>query len=468
MKLKFCGADKEVTGSSHLVTLEDGYNILLDCGLYQGADDEMDDFNEKWLFDPKKIDCLILSHAHIDHCGRIPKLVKDGFNGIIYCTHATRDIAAIMLMDSAKIQESDAHYQNEKLVKKHKKESKIIKPLYTIEDAQHAMRFFVCFNYEKWFNVHKNVRVLLRDAGHILGSASVTLEITENEKLTTLGFTGDIGRPNRPILKDPVQMPLCDYLISESTYGDRDHVQAPEETEKFIKIIHDTCIINKGRVIIPAFSLGRTQEILYIMDQLYNAGKLPLVPIYLDSPLAINATEVFRVHPECFDDELHKYMLTDSNPFGFNTLQYVKDVDMSKGLNGDHKPCVIISASGMANAGRIRHHIFNNIENPKNTLLFVGFCSAHTLGGIIRSGAKEIKLFGEIKKVNAKIEIMDSFSAHGDRHEMLDFISNQKSSLKKLFLVHGEKETQLRYKAFLQDAGFNNIEIPNLSETIQL
>lgn len=468
MKVKFCGADQEVTGSSHLITLDDGFNILLDCGLYQGADEEMDDFNEKWLFDPKKIDCLILSHAHIDHCGRIPKLVKDGFEGIVYSTHATRDISSIMLLDSAKIQENDAQYHNEKLVKKHKISKKIMEPLYTMQDAQHAMSHFVCYHYEMWFNVHPNVRVLFRDAGHILGSASVTLEITEGNKKTIFGFTGDIGRPNRPILKDPMPMPNCDYLICESTYGDRDHIEAPKETERFIQIIHDTCVKNKGKVIIPAFSLGRTQEILYIMDQLYNEGKLPKVPVFLDSPLAINATEIYRLHPECFDDELHDYMLTDPNPFGFNTLQYVKNVDTSKSLNTSNKPCVIISASGMANAGRVKHHIFNNIENPKNTIMIVGYCTPHTPGGVLRSGAKEIKLFGQVKQINAKIEIMDSFSAHGDRHEMLSFIENQKTSLKKLFMVHGEKETQLHFKSFLEEAGFSNIEIPRLSQTIEI
>jgi len=468
MKVKFCGADQEVTGSAHLITLEDGFTILLDCGLYQGADDDMEDFNEKWLFDPKKIDCLILSHAHIDHSGRIPKLVKDGFEGIIYSTHATRDITSIMLLDSAKIQEMDAKYNNEKLVKKHKLVKKIIEPLYTMQDAQHAMSHFVCYNYEMWFNVHPNVRVVFKDAGHILGSASVTLEIKEGDKLIKFGFTGDIGRPHRPILKDPVPMPECDYLICESTYGDRDHIQAPKETEKLIQIIFDTCIKKRGKVIIPAFSLGRTQEILYIMDQLWNTGQLPHVPVYLDSPLAINATEIYRLHPECFDEELHDYMLSDPNPFGFNTLQYVKNVDTSKGLNASKKPCVIISASGMANAGRVKHHIFNNIENPKNTILIVGYCTPHTPGGVLRSGAKEIKLFGQLKQINARVEILDSFSAHGDRHEMLSFIENQKNSLKKLFMVHGEKETQIHFKTFLEDAGFKNIEIPRLSETFEL
>lgn len=468
MNIKFCGADREVTGSSHLITLADGFTILLDCGLYQGEDEQMEHFNEKWLFNPKKLDCMILSHAHIDHSGRIPKLVKDGFQGKIYATPATRDISSIMLMDSAKIQETDAKYQNEKVAKKHKQSKKKVEPLYTIQDAQYAMRFFATYNYEIWFHVHPKVRVLFRDAGHILGSASVTLEIQEGDRKIMLGFTGDIGRPDRPILNDPVPMPECDYLICESTYGDRDHLEAPQEKDRFARIIHDTCVKNKGRVIIPAFSLGRTQEILYIMDQLYNEGKLPLVPVYLDSPLAINATEIYRLHPECFDAELHDYMLTDANPFGFNLLQYVKTVDTSKSLNSSEEACVIISASGMANAGRVKHHLFNNIENPKNTILIVGYCTPYTPGGMLRAGAKEITLFGEAKQVNAKVEIMDSFSAHGDRHEMLDFIKNQKNSLKTLFMVHGEEETQLHFKQFLQDAGFKDIQIPHLSQVAEI
>lgn len=468
MIIKFCGADQTVTGSSHLITLIDGFTILLDCGLYQGHEDDLRDFNSKWNFTPSKIDCLVLSHAHIDHCGRIPQLVKDGFRGKIYCTHATRDITAIMLLDSARIQEMDAKYYNENLSKKKRKEHKTREPLYTVADAQYAMQFFVSFNYEIHFNVHPDVKVLFRDAGHILGSASVTLAINENGIVKTLGFTGDIGRPERPILNDPIPMPQCDFLICESTYGDRDHIEAPEETDRFINIINETCVIKKGKVLIPAFSLGRTQEILYILDKLSNEGRLPKIPVFLDSPLAINATEIFGMHPECFDAELHKYMMTDPNPFGFNTLQYVKTVEFSKSINASKQPCIVISASGMANAGRIKHHLYNGIENPNNTVLIVGYCTPQTPGGVIRSGASEVRLFGEIKQIRARVEVMDSFSAHGDRHEMLDFIKNQIPGLKRLFLVHGEKETQVHFKQFLTEAGFNNIEIPYLTQTIVL
>jgi len=468
MQLKFCGAAGHVTGSAHLITLEDGFTVLLDCGLYQGSGEDMANFNLKWMFNPADINCLVLSHAHIDHCGKIPKLVKDGFRGIIYSTPATRDITSIMLMDSAKIQHSDAEFYNKRKRKANKDFKELRQPLYDSEDVRMTMSLFVSMPYHHDFKVHPDVLVKFRDAGHILGSANVHLTVSESGQITRLGFTGDIGRPLRPILNDPEPMDACDYLIAESTYGDRVHKAAPAETQDLIRVIKETCVERRGKVIIPAFSLGRTQEILYILDQLYNEGKLPKVPVYMDSPLAINATEIFRIHPECFDKELSEYMLVDENPFGFNTLSYMRSVEMSKSLNLDDEPCIIISASGMANAGRIRHHIYNNIENPKNTILFVGYCSPGTLGGILKSGVPEVKLYGEIKQVRAKIEILESFSAHGDKNEMLDFMKNQIPNLKTMFLVHGEPIPQKSYKEFLLNAGFKNIQIPSLGESVTL
>jgi metallo-beta-lactamase family protein len=469
MKIKFCGAAQEVTGSAHLITLDDGFQILLDCGLYQGGGDDdgqasegnpLTGFNEKWLFDPKDIGCLILSHAHIDHTGRVPKLVRDGFKGKIFATHATRDLCAIMLLDSAKIQEGDADRHN-----RHKRDDEPEEePLYTIENVQLAMHQFVSYNYEQWFDVHPNVRVLFRDAGHILGSATVTLEITEAGKKTMFGFTGDIGRPDRPILGDPLQMPELDYLICESTYGDRDHESAPAEMDKFIEVIRHTCVEKKGKVIIPAFSVGRTQEIVYMLDQLQHAGKLPHISVYVDSPLAVNATEVFINHPECFDSELHRYMAEDENPFGFNNLYYIRGSEGSKQLNTINKPCIIISASGMMNAGRIRHHLLNNIENHRNTFLIVGYCTPNTPGGKLRAGAKSLHIMGQFKQVLADIVIMDSFSAHGDRGEMLDMLANQTKTLKKIWLVHGTIDRQEKWREFLDAHGFNNIGIPALGD----
>ena len=468
MTIKFCGAAQEVTGSAHLITLESGYQILLDCGLYQGQNQAMKKFNENWLFDPASIDCLILSHAHIDHSGRIPKLVKDGFTGCIHCTHATRSLCAIMLLDSAKIQERDAQYYNEKLKKKKKSKKKPREPLYTSEDVTLAMNYFFGYSYERWFRISKEVEVLFRDAGHILGSASVTLRITENGKTTMFGFSGDIGRPNRPILRDPKPMPEVDYLICESTYGDKDHEAKPGEEKRFLNIIKKTCLRKRGKLIIPAFSIGRTQEIVHMLDRMESAGILPRLPVYVDSPLAVNATTIFGVHPECYDNNLHEYMLIDDNPFGFNNLTYVKEVALSKQLNHSQQPCIIISSSGMMNAGRVRHHLFNSIDNRKNTFLIVGYCAPDTPGGMLRNGIEKIKLYGEWKPVRAEIEVMESFSAHADRNEMLDFIDNQKKGLKQLFLVHGIKDRQEKFQEMLHQNGFSKVEIPKLGETFSI
>ena len=469
MEVKFCGASRRVTGSSHLITLDNGYRILLDCGLNQGKGRDVWDLNNKWYFDPASIDCLILSHAHIDHSGRIPQLVKDGFKGNIYCTHATRSLCAIMLLDSAKIQERDVEWYNKKILKKRKKSKHQLRvPLYVSENVPPAMDLFVGFGYNRWYRISDHAEVLFRDAGHILGSASVTLKLKENGEEIMFGFTGDIGRPERPILRDPQMMPEVDYLICESTYGDKLHDSAPAQHDKFLNCIVKTCIDKKGKLIVPAFSVGRTQEIVYMLDQLENEKRLPKLPVYVDSPLAVNATQVFGSHPECFDQDLSEYLLIDENPFGFNDLNYVRDVNGSKRLNSKKDPCVIISASGMMNAGRIKHHLYNNIENPKNTFLIVGYCSPGTPGHLLRNGAEEIRVFGDVKKVKADIDIMYSFSAHGDQNEMYDFIRHQKQRAKKIFLVHGEYDTQKDFKYYLQGKGFKDVIIPDLGHKFHL
>lgn len=469
MELKICGAAQEVTGSAHLVTLDSGIKILLDCGLFQGSD--IEHLNTKWLFDPAEIDLLILSHAHIDHCGRIPKLVKDGFKGPIMCTHATRSLCAIMLLDSAKIQVADAEYHNRKFAKKiasgRKVKNKKItyaEPLYDENDVQRAMEKFISFSYNVWYRITRDTEVYFTDAGHILGSSSVALRIKEKGETIRLGFTADIGRPNRPILRDPQPLPPVDYLICESTYGDRLHEQAPSEIVEFLEVIKTTCVHKRGKLIIPAFSLGRTQEILYMLDQLENKGLLPRIKVYVDSPLAVNVTTVFGLHPECYDEEMSTYLLTDNNPFGFNDLKYIKSVDESKALNYTDDPCIIISAAGMLNAGRSVHHLYNSIEDPRNTFLLVGYATPETPGGKLRRGDKIIKVFGEEKEVRATIVVMDSFSGHGDRDEMTNFITNQKATCRRLFLVHGELETQKNFKAHLQHQGFGRIEIPTLGQ----
>lgn len=465
MKIKFCGAAREVTGSCHLITLDDGFTILLDCGLYQGRNEAMADFNEKWLFEPSKIDCLLLSHAHIDHTGRLPKLVKDGFNKTIYATHATRDLSGLMLLDSAKIQENDAEY-DKKRAKKQGKTSES-EALYTVEDARQTLQLFAGYNYNVWFKIKENVDVMFTDAGHILGSASISIKITEGSKITRLGFTADIGRPNRPILRDPQPMPPCDILLCESTYGDRLHHAAPEETTRFQAIIEATCVKKRGKLIIPAFSVGRTQEVVYILDKLVEAGKLPPIPVYVDSPLAVEATTVFVNHPECFDDEVHDYLMQDPNPFGFRNLNFVRDTEGSKKLNSSQEPCIIIASSGMANAGRVKHHIANNIENPATTILIVGYASANTPAGQLRDGAKTIELFGKDLTVRADVEVMDSFSAHGDYNEILQMIDNQIDSCKNLFLVHGDYAVQQVFQDFLHKNKFESVSIPALGDEVE-
>lgn len=464
MKIKFCGAAQEVTGSAHLVTLDDGTTILLDCGLYQGSSSDMKDFNETWQFDPKTIDILVLSHAHIDHSGRIPKLVKDGFKGKIYATHATRSLCSIMLLDSAKIQESDASYYNRKMRKRKKKFDRR-EPLYSTKDAKRAVDRFVALPYDRWQRIHDQVEVQYRDAGHILGSASVTLRYKKKDgSIKMIGFTGDIGRPDRPILRDPQPMPACDYLISESTYGDRFHENKPQEVEHFLRIIHETCVVNKGKLLVPAFSIGRTQEIVHMLDQLETAGRLPRIRVFVDSPLAVNATVIFGAHPECYDSDLNEYMLIDDNPFGFNNLTYVKSVEQSKAINDSKEPCIIISSSGMMNAGRVKHHLFNVIENKRNTILIVGYCAPNTPGGKLRAGHTNLHLFGQNKQVLANIEMMDSFSAHGDQTEMLDFLRNHTEKAEHLFLVHGNLPSQQVFQGELQKIGFSSVEIPKLGQ----
>lgn len=463
MKIKFCGAARTVTGSCHLLTLSNGYKILLDCGLYQGVEADLKDFNREWLFDPADIDVLILSHAHIDHSGRIPKLVKDGFQGKIICTNATYDLSAIMLQDSAFIQEKDATWDNKRMGLSGKD---MIQPLYKVSDVIECLNQFESINYEEWFEISPQVKLLFRDSGHILGSASITLEITEeNRPPFYFGFSGDIGRPDRMILKDPAPMPQLDYLICESTYGGRFHEDMPRETERFLKILTETCVKNKGKLIIPAFSVGRTQEIVYMLDKLESSGRLPKIQVFVDSPLAVNATEIFRAHPECFDDEISMYMMTDPNPFGFNNLFYLREAEDSKKLNTMEGPAIIISASGMMEGGRIRHHIYNHIEDTRNTILFVGFAPEHTLAGRIRNGADKIHLFGEEKMVKAGIEIMDSFSAHGDQDEMLTYLSNQQTArLKHIFLVHGDYERQMEFREALSNKGYRKISIPLMEQ----
>lgn len=462
MKIQFNGATQTVTGSNHLITLDNGFKVLLDCGLYQGNEEQLEDFNCQWYYNPAEIDVLILSHAHIDHCGRIPKLVKDGFKGKIYCTSATRDLAVIMLMDSAQIQENDVKYER-------KKTGFDKNPLYTVLDAKNCFKYFRCVEYNNWFTVNENIQALFLDAGHILGSASVTLKINEQGKETTLGFTGDVGRFRRPILNDPAPMLPLDILITESTYGGETHEDETNTKQHLLNIIEDTCLKKRGKLIIPAFSLGRTQELLYHLDRLYNAGKLSNLPVFVDSPLAMNASQVYMMHPECFDDEVHNIMRKDDNPFGWNNMRYVKNTEQSKLLNTSTEPCIIIAASGMANAGRIKHHLFHQLNKPENTVLIVGYCAEGTLGKQLVDNAERVTIFHQEIDVLANIEILNSMSAHADQAELLRFLSNQHpDKLKKIFLVHGEPKKQEALKVALSERHFESIEIPQLGQSFEV
>ncbi len=466
MKIKFCGAAQTVTGSNHLITTDSGLQILLDCGLFQGRQAYIDQLNANFLFDPKQIDYVILSHAHIDHCGRIPLLVKLGFKGKIFCTSATKDLCEIMLLDTAYIQEKDNEWHNER---RKRKGEEPIPPLYTVKDAERCLKFFVTADYENIHEINDEVSFQFRDAGHILGSASVAVIIKDRGKETRIGFTGDIGRWQRPILKDPETMQDVDYLITESTYGGKSHQKEPDDQWELLELIERVCMKQGGKIIIPAFSLGRTQEIVYVLDKIYHQRNLPRIKVFVDSPLSTNATEIYRNHEECFDHEIMKHLRSDPDPFGFGGLTYIQDANESKQLNLLREPCIIISASGMAEAGRVVHHIRNNIENERNAILFVGFCAEGTLGSRIRKKPEYVKIFGEEKKIRAQIEIMDSFSAHADHDEILQFLNPlDKKRIKKVFLVHGEQESQQALQNAMLTEGYRNIHIPEYGEVFEI
>ncbi|MBQ7280276.1 MAG: MBL fold metallo-hydrolase [Bacteroidales bacterium] len=466
MKIDFLGAAHEVTGSKHLITTKKGLKILLDCGMYQGKGLETDAMNRDLGFDPKEIDYLVLSHAHIDHSGLIPYIYKLGFNGTVVCTPATRDLCAIMLADAGRIQESDVHTFNKK---RQRQGLEPVEPIYTMQDAQACMGCFISVPYHKKFNIEGEVTIEFFDAGHILGSALVYLEIREGRKTIKLGFTGDIGRYNKRILKDPEPFPQVDYLLMESTYGDRLHTTIDNAEQELLMAVLDTCTKKRGKLIIPSFAIGRAQEIIYALDRLRNKGLLPDIDVFVDSPLSVSATNIMRLHTECFNDEISEYMKTDNDPFGFDRLQYVLSVEASKALNVRNKTCIIISASGMMEAGRVKHHIANNIENPRTTILCVGYCEPSTLGAKIMRGDKVVSIFGQMHEVRCDLRRIDSLSGHGDYSEMLRYIGCQDvRKLKKIFLVHGEEQTQMKFRETLLQAGYRDVSAPAFRESVEL
>lgn len=467
MKIRFLGAAREVTGSKHLIITDAGKKILLDCGMYQGKGLETDSMNRNLGFDPAEIDHLILSHAHIDHSGLIPYMYKLGFRGSIVCTNATRDLCAVMLADSAHIQELDVKWFNKKRARNNLKP---VEPIYSVYDAEECIKLFIGIGYNRRFNINDAVNVKFTHSGHMLGSAIVNLEIIENGQKKHIAFTGDIGRSKNKILLPPAPFPQCDYLIAESTYGDRLHTNEEESKDELLRIVNETCVKNGGKLIIPAFSVGRTQEIVFVLNDLYNSGQLPHIKVYIDSPLSVNATEVFRLHTECMNESVREVMKYDDDPFGFRSLRMIRNVEDSKALNTIDEPCIIISSSGMAEAGRVKHHIANNVSNWRNTILMVGYCSPTSLGARLQEpGLRFISIFGEMHEVNARIERIDAFSGHGDYNEMIQFLDCQdKELVRNVFLVHGEYEVQKSYKDKLIAAGFRNIEIPAVGEEFEL
>ncbi len=464
MKIQFYGAAQRVTGSKHLITTNKGTKILLDCGLFQGIGTT--ELNLHFGFDPAEVDILILSHAHIDHTGLVPRLVRKGFKGTIYATPATRDLCEIMLLDSAHIQEKDLERINKRRVGRNEEPYEL---LYNADDVESSLKLFKTVDYEKPFVIEEGVIAKFYDAGHLLGSAGVYLTFMEEYKTKTLFFTGDIGRPDDKILRSPVPFPQADYIICESTYGNRLHEPEADMKKHLLRIVYQTCIEKKGKLLIPAFAVDRTQELIYALDQLSHEGMLPKIPVYVDSPLSVKATMVIKNNEECFNPEILAYIKHDGDAFNFENLHYISDVMQSKALNNSKEPCIIISSSGMAEAGRIKHHIKNNVEKPSTTILLVGYCSPGSLGAILKTKPAEIRVFGETFRRRADIEIMDSFSAHADYKEMIKHLSCQDASkVKKLFLVHGEIENQLIFKNRLNKAGFQEVIIPRQGEGFDL
>jgi metallo-beta-lactamase family protein len=457
MQIRFWGAARTVTGSMHLLTIN-GKRLLLDCGLFQGKRELANERNRQLPFDAKAIDACVLSHAHIDHSGVLPVLTRQGFEGHIYCTSATRDLAAVMLRDSANIQESDARFLNKRQAER---DLPPVKPIYTEGDATHALSHFVAFEYHRAFEPLPGVRVTFRDAGHILGSAEVIVDYEEGGKQGRLVFTGDLGRKYLPILRDPETVDGADVLITEGTYGNRYHKPIEDAREDLARVIVETYNRN-GIVIIPAFAVGRTQEVVYDLQHLVDEQRLPDLPVYVDSPLAINVTEVFRLHPECYDEEIRNFIDydPDGNAFGWSRLTYVREAEASKALNESKQPSIIIAASGMCEAGRVLHHLAHHIEDPRTTVLFVGYQAEHTLGRKLLDGWERVRILGDEYQVRAQVKKLEGYSAHGDHNDLIDFAHGMTRRPARTFIVHAEMEAAQALRDGLQKIGLTNVSVP--------
>ena len=464
MRISFHGAAHTVTGSQHLIEVN-GLRLLLDCGLYQGRRSETYERNLNFKYDPRILDAVILSHAHIDHAGNLPNLVKQGFEGNIFATRATVDLAGLMIMDSAHIQESDAEFVNKKRAQRGESP---IEPLYTKADAADVIEMFQGVDYGEIFEPIPGVVARLYDAGHILGSAGVSLEIEEQGKKTRLWFSGDIGRYRMPLLRDPILPDAVDYMIMESTYGDKSHSNPENAFIEFRDVVKRT-IERGGKVIVPAFSVGRTQELVYNLNEMMTEREIPSVPVYVDSPLAVNATKVFRAHPECFDDETRQFVLEARHPaLDFKMLTYVNSVDESKALNDRSDPMVIISASGMAETGRIVHHIRNNIENPKNTICIVSWQAPNTMGRRLADREPEVNIFGDVYQRKCDIATIGGLSGHAGQDLLLKYALGVKETVKRVFLVHGEEKQAMTLKGLLNEKDLSQVHYPELHESVDL
>ena len=463
MKLTFLGAAKSVTGSMHMIE-SNGSRILMDCGLFQGRREESNRRNRNFSFDPKEVERVVLSHAHIDHSGNLPNLVKQGYENSIYSTFATRDLCVAMLNDSAHIQEKDAEYLNKR---KERRGEPLVEPMYDFEDVEKALSLFRGIGYGKGFYVSENVKLTFYDAGHILGSALSVFDIRENGKELRLAYIVDLGRKNLPILRDPSLVKGIDFMMIESAYGNRLHDDLSATEDKLARVVNQT-VEAGGKIIIPAFSLGRTQEVVYCLNRLQVRKKIPQIKIFVDSPLAVNVTEILRLHPECFDQETRKMIALNEKPFGWGKVNYIRDVEQSKKLNRLEEPCVIISASGMCETGRILHHLKNNIEDQRNTIMVVGFMARNTLGRRIVEKQDEVKIFGDKYRLKAKVEIFNEFSAHADRNELLAYAEQTKDSLKAVFVVHGEEEQSEALADGIRDLGVANVLVPDLGQEVVL
>lgn len=460
MKISFHGAAHCVTGSKHLITLKDGRQVLLDCGLFQGMGPDTDNLNRNFGFNAASVTAMVLSHAHMDHSGLIPKLCKEGFTGKIFCTPATKDLTNVLLQDSAQIQVEDIRFTNKRRAAQG---LPYLLPLYTIDDAKASIGQLVTVEYGEWFQVIEGVQCMFTDAGHIIGSEVVNLKITEDGKTTALTFSGDVGRYRDIILRSPEVFPQADYVIMESTYGDSLHESVYATPDLLLQWITKTCMEKEGNLIMPAFSVGRTQELLYALNQLELENRLPPLDYYVDSPLSIQTTKVIKSYPKYFNKRIQKILETDSDPFAFKGLQFVSTVEQSKMLNYKREPFVVISASGMAEAGRVKHHISNNIENSRNTILLTGYCEPNSLGGRLIAGQKEVSIFGVRHEVHAEVGSIRSMSAHGDYEDLSQWLASQDpSKIKKLFIVHGDYDVQQAFRQRLLKKNFRDVEIPAL------